>query len=443
FDFYGYSACINGWNIDGKDYNVDEDYLSVKRIKEYKDAGMTIYFPQAAADVTDETAKDWEHGTAKRALDYALEAGIDKVILRDVRLQTLSKTSFGTAEEVEAMIKDGPVYDHPNYGLVGKGKRFATEKDLDKYVAECMSLYKDHKAFYGIMIGDEPCFYHAKSYGEMYRSIKRVCPKAFVQYNLNPITAGITRKRCTQTFPPIEGADGLDEAELMIKGYDAYVRLFLDSTGADYIQYDQYPLYCADHINNWYVFGLQMVSEIAKEYKADFYFVSQTINTSDENNPNVRVFSDADLRWLNNMLVGFGIKQISYFTYFTKADNNAEHFKDGSCFITWRGEKTDIYYWMQRIMKEEQKFAPTVLSFGYSTSKVYVKPTAEFDVGHVKSVFQTPEFKNPVEVDVDKAVALVTELYDGEKGNYLYMVQNIIDPHHTAADGTQTVTVAF
>ena len=38
YDFYGYSACIDGWNIDGVAYDVEEDYLSVERIKEYKDA---------------------------------------------------------------------------------------------------------------------------------------------------------------------------------------------------------------------------------------------------------------------------------------------------------------------------------------------------------------------------------------------------------------------
>ena len=53
FDFYGYSALINGWNIDGVDYKPKsgEDYLSVERIKDYKDAGMTIYFPQSAASL--------------------------------------------------------------------------------------------------------------------------------------------------------------------------------------------------------------------------------------------------------------------------------------------------------------------------------------------------------------------------------------------------------
>ena len=33
YEFYGYSSLIDGWNIDGEAFDVEEDYLSVKRIK--------------------------------------------------------------------------------------------------------------------------------------------------------------------------------------------------------------------------------------------------------------------------------------------------------------------------------------------------------------------------------------------------------------------------
>ena len=47
FDFYGYSAASNGeWTIDGVKYSAGQDFRTMERIKEYKDAGMTIYFPQ-------------------------------------------------------------------------------------------------------------------------------------------------------------------------------------------------------------------------------------------------------------------------------------------------------------------------------------------------------------------------------------------------------------
>lgn len=449
FDFYGYSACIDGWNIDGVDYHSGEDYLSVERIKEYKDAGMTIYFPQSAAAVNDETAQDWENSRAKRALDYALEAGIDKVILNDYRIQRLTKQDFGTKEEIIEMAKNGAIYEHKLYGLIGEGKQFATEADLDAFVEACLSLYIDHDAFYGIMLGDEPNFYHAESYGQMYRSIKRVSEKlgkeVYIQYNLNPI--GIAFDPIMRQFhcPPLGNTDGLTNEQIIEKAYEAYIRLFMEKTGATYIQYDDYPLYRKEYITNWYFFALQMVSKLAKEYNAKFYFVTQTFNKKQqkEDKYTYRNFTEADMRWLNNALVGFGIKQISYFTYFTKADNNAEHFEDGKSFITWHGEKTEMYYWMQKIMAEEQKLAPIVLNFDYKSSKVYSKPTEGLDLEYIRLQYPTPDFTEVTDVEFDKGAALVTELYDAEKGNYLYMVQNIIDPVKEYANPLQTVTLTF
>ena len=43
-------------------------------------------------------------------------------------------------------------------------------------------------------------------------------------------------------------------------------------------------------------------------------------------------------------------------------------------------------------------------------------------------------------VTTSKEYTLVTELYDAEKYNYMYMVMNTIDPNE---GGTQTVTVTF
>ena len=437
YDFYGYSALIDGWNIDGVKYSSGEDYLSVDRIKEYKDAGMTIYFPQSAAAYQGEA---FETSKAKKALDYSLEAGIDKVILHDTRIQSLSKPS-----------KDKAV------GLIGEDKQFATEADLDAYVAECMAPYKDHEAFYGVMLGDEPFYYHAENYGQVYHAIRRVMPECYIQYNLNPITAGTGEQKDEATgkmvrnidvrFPALqEGDEGygedLTEDEELIARYKAYIRLFMDKTGAPYIQYDHYPFRHTETVNEYYFLGLQVVAELAKEYDADFYFVSQTYGQTD-GVPNPRMLSEADLYWLNNSLLGFGIKQISYFTYFTKADNNREHFVDGNSFLTWYGEKTNIYTWMQQIMAEEQKLAPTILNFEYTTSKIYMKQPTTFNSVYAMRTIDTAAFTALKDVSINKEVALVTELHDEAEGNYLYMVQNIIDSTRKGSKAYQTAVLTF
>ena len=446
FDFYGYSALIDGWNIDGVQYTPKEDYLTVERIKEYKDAGMTIYFPQSAAAVSESVAKDFEKSAAKKALDYSLEAGIDKVILNDYRIQSLTKANFGSEAQIKGMVADGSIYNHENYGLIGEGKKFESEEALDEFVEDCLSLYIDHEAFYGIMLGDEPFFYHSKSYGEMFRSIKRVSEKlgkdVYIQYNLNPIGIADGEETRSWRCPPLEDTEGMSETEKMIAAYDAYLRLFMDETGAEYLQFDHYPLYSAEKVMEIYLVGLQIAAKVAKDYDVDFYFVTQTFNMTDGSTVR-RTLSEADMYWLNNMLLGFGVKQVSYFTYFTKADNNTEHFKDGQSFLTWEGEKTDIYYWMQKIMAEEQKFAPTILNFDYVTSQVYKSSTTVFNFAHVMYKLDTPAFAKVTNVDVNKEVALVTELYDDEKDNYMYMFQNVIDPMKKGSKAYQTITATF
>ena len=203
-----------------------------------------------------------------------------------------------------------------------------------------------------------------------------------------------------------------------------------------------YPFRRADSVDLYYILGLQVVSRLAQEYDAEFYFVTQTYGQTD-NITNPRMLTQEDLYWLNNMLVGFGIKQISYFTYFTKADNNREHFIDGNSFLTWQGEKTDIYHWMKQIMAEEQKLAPTILNFEYSSSKVYITETTNFDCTHAMRTIETPNFKALSEVNINKEAALVTELYDSKKQNYLYMVQNVTDSTKKGSKAYQTTVLTF
>lgn len=433
YDFYGYSAAIDGWNIDGVSYSSGNDYKSVERIKEYKDAGMTIYFPQSAAAFNGNTS--FEESETKRVMDNCLEAGLDKVILMDPRIQGLSKPAQENA-----------------VGLVGEGKQFATEEELDATIAEYMAPYRDHEAFYGVMLGDEPFVYHTTNYGEVYRSIKRVAPDCFIQYNLNPITAGTGTneaglRNIDVRFPAlVEGDEGygapVDSDEELIARYKKYLRGFMDATGADFIQYDQYPFRHADKVDEYYILGFQVVAELAKEYDAKFYFVTQTYGQTD-GVANPRKLSEADLYWMNNMLIGFGIKQVSYFTYFTKADNNREHFIDGNSFITWHGEKTNIYHWMQQIMAEEQKLASTILNFEYTTSKVYRKLPTVFNSSYALRTLETADFTALKDVNINKEVALVTELYDAEKQNYMYMVQNIVDSTRKGSKAYQTTVLTF
>ncbi len=403
--------------------SVGEDFRTVERLEEYKAAGMTIYLPQSAGAYNGEA---WSISDAKMMMDRAQEAGLDKVILTDGRIQGYS------------MIEGG---------LIGEGKKFATEEALDNQIAKFMANYRNHPVFYGVMLGDEPRWYHFESYGQVYRSIKRVCPEAFVQCNLNPCVTNAN----TDWYPELdEDTTGWTNEEIIAAKYKKYLSTFLDETGADYFMYDQYPLKDYSEGKNTaiyreYILGLQVAAELATERGVKFYNVTQTmrmrenVTTSD---PLLGRFMDEqDARWLNNMLLGFGVKEIAYFTYWTKQGNTTNtYFDDNGSFVNRDGTLTDLYYIMKEIMAENQLLAPTILNYEYSTSNLYTAAgySAPTYVTHAK---EGEAFKKVQSVSTDREVALVTELYDDEKDLYMYMVMNATDPDSTTQ--TQSVTVDF
>ncbi len=384
---------------------------------------MTIYLPQSAGNYN---GGDWVTSNAKLMMDRAYSAGIYKVILTDNRIQNLSMTEGG---------------------LIGEGKKFSTEAALDNQIAKFMANYRNHAVFYGVMLGDEPRWYHFESYGQVYRSIKRVCPEAFVQCNLNPCVTNAN----TDWYPALdEDTTGWSNEQIIAAKYKKYLSTFLDETGADYFMYDQYPFkdYAMGKntaIYREYILGLQVAAELATERGVKFFNVTQTMrmveNLGTENELVGRFMDEQDARWVNNMLLGFGVKEIAYFTYWTKQGNTTStYFYDNGSFVNRDGTLTPLYYIMQEIMAEDQLLAPTILNYEYSTSNLYTAAgySAPTYVTHAK---EGEAFKKVQSVSTDREVALVTELYDREKDLYMYMVMNATDPDGSSA--SQAVTVDF
>ncbi len=421
FEFYAYRGPTDGkWTENGQVLTAGEDFRTVERYKEYKDAGMTINFPQSSGAYAGEA---FETSNAKMVMDRALEAGLDRTILSDMRLINLSQT-----EE----------------SLIGEGKNFATEKELDDAVKSYMAPYRNHEAFYGVVLADEPRWFHFEAYGEVYKSIKRVCPEAFIQCNLNPIIKSTN----AVWYPPLteeESAGLTTDDEIRVAKYKKYFEIFLDETGANYIMYDQYPLN-ETYIYEVYVQGLQAAAEVAKERGVEFYITTQTmrmVQNLDSKNPTTQRFMQAgDAYWLNNMLVGFGVKQIAYFTYWTNPTNStASWFYDNGSFINRNGEKTSLYTIMQKIMREEQKLAPTILNYDYVTSNFYKSTVCNYSTAHIDQALKGKDFQKIENIKIDKEIALVTKLYDDEKQLYMYMLQNVTDPLNKSV--YQEITVDF
>jgi len=439
-DRYAYSSLSDGtWLLDG---SVSETYTNyqadIAYYNTYKNAGFNILFPQMNINV--------ESSDFLTYMDLAHQAGL-KVILQDARIQNLSEpitvTSTGTT---------GTAW------TIGNGGTYGTTASLDAVIAGYISAYKDHPAFYGVMLGDEPSYHNAYCYGEVYKSLKRLMPDMYVQYNLNPMqyNFGIAQAY----YPNLGSLSSATDAQIE-EAYKSYLEMFLDAMGTDYIQYDDYPFQSAEEgiwiwtedvpsIDKAALRNIQIVAELAKERGLEVKVVTQTCVKYDGGADGVlalRQITENDARWLNNYLLGFGVKQINYYTYWTKqaSYSEGEYFANGGSFVNNDGTTTALYDFMKTIMANNTAFAPTISHFDYNASMaVGSNNNSDLNNEHISwnsSVLTTAcDFRFVESVTTSLEYTLVTELYDAENYNYMYMVMNTIDPYY---GGSQTVNVTF
>jgi hypothetical protein len=144
--------------------------------------------------------------------------------------------------------------------------------------------------------------------------------------------------------------------------------------------------------------------------------------------------------------MGFGVKQINYYTYWTKAasSSSGEYFVDGGSFVNRDGSTTALYDFMKTIMAENTAFAPTISHFDYNASMVVGSNNdSNLNNDHISwssNLTKACSFRWIDSVTTSKEYTLGTELYDAEKYNYMYMVMNTIDTYY---GGTQNVTITL
>ncbi len=439
FDSYAYSGPSNGqYKIDGEVFDVGQDFRTKERLQEYKDAGFSIWLPQnVGIQINGNFNEQVWLEQEKPRMDAAHEVGL-KVILNDLRLQGFSK------QEGSLIGTDDPNTEEK------EEYQFASEAELDAYVESCVSTYKDHPAFYGLMLADEPRSFHVTAYGQLYRSLKRVMPDMFIQYNLLPLSTDYTEIDPLR-FPELtaeEDNPSWTEKERHFARYEKYLNEYMDAMqGIEYLQYDDYPLHDG-FLDAEYIRGLQIAAKVCAERDLELHIVSQTFGMHGSGPKSALWWvgpKKADLYWMNNILLGFGVKQIHYFTYWTKADNSTtgEYFVDGCSFVTRTGEKTPLYYHMQQIMAENQKFAPVIKQFEYQGCRSYSIPPTNFDITQTLYIDNSYTFKKLKDVQFEKEVGFVTELYDAENDNYMYMVMNLLGGWNEGSYAYQTNTVTF
>ncbi|MBQ7374181.1 MAG: hypothetical protein IJW64_06475 [Clostridia bacterium] len=478
FDFFGYHSAHNGtYSIDGVVYDVGENFMTVEQYQMYKDSGMTIYYPQSAMKIRGEEgamdgdedsqnkfyadrANDWEY--VKTEVDKMVSVGIKKTILYDEDLSWLGLNEPNRSvadparndEPAEENMTDG---EREARGLIGEHKdQFRTIEELDAQVEKLIGLYAGYEGVGGVTLADEPKNVWYKSYGDLYNSIKRVCAKNgwndfYISFNLNPLNLN---EFVYQTYYPyVDGTEqeadstGKVSFEDGFARYKQYIENFMDSMNPDYVRYDDYPLR-KTYLSDTYIPCLEYVAGVARDRGIDFHMVTQTFGMDSNGSPSMRKVTEAGANWLNNMLVGFGVREISYFTYYQRSESKTDgesffNYPDYS-FVDYYGNKTKLYDMMQTIMANNQKFAPTVFQFDYLKSVCFTQEPMETGgkkLFNMETNVQT--YTKVKKVSLNKECAMVNELYDKKNDRYMYMAMNIVDPDYTGSSVYQTITLEF
>jgi hypothetical protein len=385
FDFYAYNSPTDGnYYINGIKYSYGEDFRSIKRYKEYKNAGFNVLLLQGDNSYSGE---DFETSACNKCMTLAVKAGIKKIIVSDTRLKQLCE------EKV----------------LYGDEGKFRTEQDFFEYIKQCVKPYKDKKGFFGLQLRDEPQWFHLKSYGQVVKALKKIEPKIYLQCNLLPLA----------------GREWLaEESNDDFEAYDKYLEDFIKYSETDNLTFDEYPFRREYMLGGYTLRTYQAVANKCKKYNLEMRSVLQSFSFINDKNLIHRRVTRQDMIWQTNMAMGFGVREFSFFTYLTKPNfvvGGHNDCIDGACFINLDGTRTQLYQYTRSIIKRMKKFSKVLLKYTYKNCFL------AFEKGKTYSDFSWTEFAevnidSPLPVEIEYGVCLITE-FKGDNGS-LFMVQN-------------------
>ena len=412
--FYCYNCPTAGYfTINDYKYFYGEDFRTAERYAEYVECGFNMV--QARGE-NSYKGEEWEGSNCQRVFKEALKGGCTRILVTDGRF--------------DHWIRD-------ERDLVGEGKMFATEEELDKAVAECVAPYATQEGFYGIQLFDEPLYDQFPAYGQLMRAIKRVLPDAYVQSNLLPMTAPEKLLVPQKGYAKDVATDKIATETLAVTDiYKRYVGDFQEITQADNIHFDEYPFRREYIISGNTLPNYQLVARMCKERNIDFRAVLQSFAHIWNGNYQNRRMTESDMYWQTNFAMGFGVREYSFYTYMAKPDFKYKDGPfgemDGAAFINLDGSRTKLYDYTKRIIAEMKKLSLVLRNYRYESSHVVTENGKTYqDFDWTKFIYENEP--SPVPVCVDKGVALITRQTNGE--NELYMFENIGNVRDELFDG--------
>ncbi len=303
--------------------------------------------------------------------------------------------------------------------------RFANRGELKSFLKKRLSIYIHHPQIYGINVVDEPAHDTIVSgLKEIYLALKE-CVKElgredfYLYINLLPMSSWT-------------GAlAGEKETKNRDEDYKTYLLDYIDALGIDYLSYDLYPIKdeCGNERQSPYAFeNVMLAANIAKEKNVSLKVVTQTNTIAFPNQKivNKRIVNYDDLKFLTNTLMGFGVNDISFFTYhYLNYSSPNEIWQKGNGFlINHNSKRTSLYYSTKQIIKELQSFYSYFSGFRYQYAYLFSDNEDERYRNASKHNAENIEEKLPFDIARKEAI-FITNLKKGDID--LFMIQN---PHN-------------
>ena len=411
-DIFAYNPPTDG-NVcfDGRAYKGFEDFRTVEQYQTYKRCGMNVLLAQSWGAYGDEA---WEESDAKKVLDACHKAGVQKAVLLDKKLYALSQADDG---------------------VIGQDKAFASEAELEKFVAQRLQAYSGHPAFYGVELASDLAYTQFKALGQVYKAIKRVYPKTFIHTNLAMMqfTYGEGKE------PPYGEENDYNQR------YEAYVNAFFDATGADCVGAEMLPYEegWSEGLYVYYFRQWQILKKVAKERGAQLQFTLQAWGQYQQGKMTHRLPSKQEMWFQLHAAMGFGAKKLAYKQYWSGADNAllGAFNPSGWAMMTADGQPTALYEQVQALNQTAKKLAPVLANFEHVSETYAALSSFRSKPMHIKYTLRN--LLTRAHLVTSQEMAMAYELYDAKRKQYLYVLQNVTCPLFGAGLPKQTSTITF
>lgn len=396
YTIWAYSGVCDDWYAVAGDTTYFEDGTrqTLEHTRWYAEAGFNILFVDWCFPL-DGTAS-FAKSKTKEVMDMAYECGL-KCIVFESNLHSISGTKKSVIDPEKA-----------------DGRRiFSSQEQLNEYVANCLKEVKEHPAFYGVSLQDEPTYHQFAAWGEVAQAVKNACPDAWINVNLNPLDDRIKERYCV-------GGKEMGA----VSAYKNYLTGYYESVGqyVGTIQYDDYPIEKNNAVLNTTIDNAQIVAEYAKEKSLTFGKVYQTFEDTLR-----RPCTETDMYWQLNIGMAMGIKDHSYYYYYPVPNASVLPNEDAT-IVNRNGDRNPLYYSLQKIHQEMQFNAKALMNFEYQGLTYYTKTPVPGYMGHLAGVDRNELLKIDDVVLDKEGIVLITELYDKDNEQYGYYFVNITDP---------------